>query len=162
MANTTRSTIITKSVYLTSEGLSDAKKELLYLKNEKKLEVAERIQNAREDGGTNENSEYEAALEEQTMLENRINELEKVIHSARVIKDEVKSDIVTIGSTIKVEMDGVIDEFTIVGRVEANPAKKKISNESPVGAALLGAKKGEVVDVATPIVRYKAKVLEIK
>jgi len=67
-----------------------------------------------------------------------------------------------IGSTVKVEMDGEVDILTIVGRVEANPAKKKISNESPLGSALLGAKKGEVVEVATPIVRYKCKILEIK
>ena len=67
-----------------------------------------------------------------------------------------------IGSTVKIEMDEDIDEFTIVGRVEANPAKKKISNESPLGSSLLGAKKGETVEVATPIVRYKCKVLGIK
>ncbi len=150
-----------KKVYVTSQGLQEAQEELKFLKSVKRQEVADRIQRARDFGDLAENSEYDAAIEEQTMVEARINHLEDVIKDASIIK-EGKSDFVVIGSTVKVDLDGSIDEFTIVGKIEANPIKKKISNESPVGSALLGARVGEVVEVATPIVRYKCKVLEIK
>lgn len=163
MAKATRAVPSQKNVYLTASGLSDVKAELDLLKKIKRLEIAERIRRARELGAPEENAEYEAALDEQALVENRINELEKVLQSAKVIKVADKgNDIVVIGSTVRVEMDGETDEFTIVGRVEANPALKRISNESPVGSVLLGARVGEVVEVATPIVRYKCKVLEIK
>ncbi len=149
-------------IYFTPKGLLDAKAELNELKKVKVAEVAQRIQRARELGDLNENSEYDAALEQQTMVEGRITELEEIIKNAQVIKVTAKSDFVVIGSTVLVEMDGEIDEFTIVGKMEADPAKKRISNESPVGSALLGTKTGEEVEVSTPIVRYKCKVLEIK
>ena len=151
-----------KNIYLTAQGLSDAKEELAFLKNTKRSQIAEIIHQAREYGDLAENSEYDAALEEQAMIENRIAELENICKDARVIVNKSQQDFVVIGSTVKIEMDDGIDEFTIVGRVEADPAKKRISNESPLGIALLGAKKGEEVEVATPIVRYKCKVLEIK
>lgn len=154
--------IQSKKVYLTAKGLVDAKKELEYLKTAKRAEIAERIHQAREYGDVAENSEYDTALEDQALVENRISELENILKGAKVIASERTQDFVVIGSTVKIEMDEGIDEFTIVGRVEADPAKKRISNESPVGSALIGAKKGEVVEVATPIVRYKCKVLEIK
>jgi transcription elongation factor GreA len=151
------------NVYLTKEGLIEVKAELEHLKTTKRAEIAERLKQARELGEIEENSEYDAALEEQEMVENKILELEKIIRDAKVIKEStVSSDIVTIGSTVTVEMDGELDEFTIVGRVEANPAKKRISNESPLGTAILGAKKGEEVEVTTPIVKYKCKIIEIK
>ncbi len=150
-----------KGAYVTAKGLEESKKELDYLKNIKKVEIAERIQRAREFGDISENSEYDAALEDQALVENRIGELEKALKDVQIIK-EIKSDFVVIGSTIKIEMEGETDQFTIVGRVEANPSKKRISNESPLGSALLGAKVDETVEVSTPIVRYKAKVLEIK
>lgn len=161
MAKQTR--VAEKTTYLTAAGLDEVKNELNSLKKIKRVEIAERIQRARDFGDLAENAEYEAALDEQALVENRIEELEKVLRNAKVIKSPEKaSDIVTIGSTVKIEMSGETDEFTIVGRVEANPAQKRISNESPVGSALLGAKVGEIVEVATPIVRYKYKVLEIK
>lgn len=150
------------NVYVTPKGLKEAQEELDFLKTAKRTEIAERIQRAREFGDVVENSEYDAALDEQALVENRIQYLEEVLKNAKVITESEKSDFVVIGSTVSVEMEGEIDEFTIVGRVEANPAKKRISNESPVGAALLGAKIGEEVEVATPIVRYKVKVLKIK
>lgn len=153
---------VKKSVYLTAKGLSEAKAELEFFKNTKRAQVAELIHQAREYGDLAENSEYDAALEEQAMVESRISELENILKSAKVINNQRTEDFVVIGSTVKIEMDDGIDEFTIVGRVEADPSKKKISNESPLGLALVGAKKGETVDVATPIVRYKCKVLEIK
>ncbi len=150
------------NVYLTAKGLADVKEELEFLKKTKRAEIAERIHQAREYGDLTENSEYDAALEEQALTENRVSELENILKSARVIVDQHTRDFVVIGSTVKIEMDDGIDEFTIVGRVEADPSKKRISNESPLGLALIGAKKGEEVEVATPIVRYKCKVLEIK
>ncbi len=151
-----------KQVYLTAQGLSETKTELEFLKYTKRSQIAEIIHQAREYGDLAENSEYDAALEEQAMTESRIAELENILKDAKVIESKTQQDFVVIGSTVKIEMDDGIDEFTIVGRVEADPAKKRISNESPLGTALLGAKKGEVVEVATPIVRYKCKVLEIK
>jgi transcription elongation factor GreA len=153
---------VKKSTYVTSSGLEEIKKELQNLKSVKRLEIAERIQKAREYGDLSENSEYDAALEDQNLIENRIAELEETLKSIKVIAAKHTNDFVVIGSTVKVEMDGEIDEFTIVGRVEADPSKKRISNESPLGSVLLGTKVGEEVEVTTPIVRYKCKVLDIK
>lgn len=158
----TNSSKSAKGVYVTSKGLLDAKEELEFLKKVKRFQIAERIQQAREYGDLAENSEYDAALEEQNLTENRISELEGILKDAKVIEEKHSNEFVVIGSTVKIEMDDGIDEFTIVGRVEADPSKKRISNESPLGSALLGAKKNEEVEVATPIVRYKCKVLEIK
>jgi transcription elongation factor GreA len=151
-----------KNVYVTSKGLEDVKKELDFLRVTRRDQVALRLQNAREYGDLSENSEYDAALEEQTMLENRISELEEFLKNAQVIKSAPVQDFVVIGSTVTVEMDGTKDEFTIVGRLEADPSKKRISNESPLGAALLGVKEGETIEVTTPIVKYQCKVLEVK
>lgn len=151
-----------KHVYLTVKGLSDAKAELEFLKKTKRAQVVEKIHQARQYGDLAENSEYDAAIEEQALIENRISRLEDILKSAKVIDGKGSQDFVVIGSTVKIDMEGEIDEFKIVGRVEADPAKKRISNESPLGRSLLGAKKGEVVEVTTPIVRYKCKVLEIK
>ena len=151
-----------KGVYFTPKGLTSAREELQTLKDEKRREIAERIQRAREYGDLAENSEYDAAMEEQSFVEGRIAELEGLLKEAKVIIEAPNSDFVVIGSTVVIEMDGEEDEFTIVGRVEADPSKKRISNESPLGSSLLGAKAGEVVEVTTPIVKYKCKVLEIK
>lgn len=151
----------TKHEYLTAKGLADAKAELKFLKTTKRAQIAERIHQAREYGDLAENSEYDTAMDEQSMVESRIADLEDILKGAKVIAAPATQDFVVIGSTVKIEMDDGIDEFTIVGRVEADPSKKRISNESPLGMALLGAKKNEEVDVATPIVRYKCKVLEI-
>ncbi|MDD2822905.1 MAG: transcription elongation factor GreA [Candidatus Daviesbacteria bacterium] len=162
MAKLDRSAKISKKVYLTPQGLQDAKIELDYLKNEKRAQVAERIQGARDFGDVSENSEYDSALEEQTLVENRIAYLEDAIGNAQLIEGALSCETVVIGSVVKVRMDDGVDEYTIVGKVEANPSKKKISNESPVGSALLGAKIGEEVVICTPDSSYKAKVLQIK
>ncbi len=151
-----------KNVYLTSKGLSDAKEELEYLKRERRREIAEKIHQAREYGDLAENSEYDSAIAEQGLMENRIAELEEILKGAKIIAKQADNAFVVIGSTVKIEMEDGVDEFTIVGRVEADPAKKRISNESPLGSALLGAQKGEQIEVTTPIVKYKCKVLEIK
>lgn len=151
-----------KNTYLTQKGLSEAKIELEHLKKVKRAEIAQRIQQAREYGDLTENSEYDQAMDDQGMVENRIAELEIILKNPKVIEEKRSSDFVVIGSTVKIEMDDGIDEFTIVGRVEADPSKKRISNESPLGASLLGTKKGEEVEVTTPIIKYKCKVLEIR
>lgn len=150
------------NVLLTSKGLTEARAELDYLKKIKRAEITGRIQQAREYGDLTENSEYDAAIDEQSLTENRITKLENILKNAKVIAEKHTNDFVVIGSTVEIEMEGELDEFTIVGRVEADPTKKRISNESPLGIALLGAKKGEMVEVTTPIVRYKCKVLEVK
>lgn len=162
MAKIDRSAKAVKKVYLTPGGLVEAKNELEFLVHTKRAEVSERIQRARDFGDVTENSEYDAALEEQTLIENRIGYLEDVLSNAQIIDEKQSSDFVVIGSTVKIEMGGEIDEFEIVGKVEANPLKKKISNESPLGSSILGLKVGEVIEVSTPIVKYKAKVLHIK
>ncbi len=151
-----------KQVFITPKGLEDAKLELNILKTEKRLEVAEKIGRAREFGDITENSEYDAALDEQAIIESRIAELEELLKNAELITTVMKSDEVVLGSTIALEMDGKKDEFTIVGRVEADPMKKKISNESPLGSKLLGTKVGEVIEVQTPGGSYQAKILAIK
>lgn len=153
---------VAKKIILTEQGLADLKAEYEELTRVKRLQVTSRIQRAREFGDLSENSEYDAAKEEQSLLEARITQLEQVLPKAQIIKQVVTTDFVVIGSKVAVEMDGQTDEFYIVGSMEADPAEKKISNESPVGSALLGAKMGEIVEVVTPIVRAKYKVLDIK
>ena len=151
-----------KKFILTRQGLVSLKSEYDELTKVKRTQITKRIQIAREFGDLSENSEYDAAKEEQSLLETRITQLEDVLKRAQIIEPVKKADFVVIGSTIVVEIDGEKDEFTIVGTMEADPSKKKISNESPVGTAMLGAKLGEVVEVVTPIIRAKYKILEIK
>lgn len=149
--------------YLTSGGLEKIHLELQFLKTTKRIEVAERIQQARESGNVEENAEYDAALDEQGLVENRIYMLEEALRQAVVADVPRSSETITIGSTVSLEMDnGVVEEYTIVGKYEANPLKKRISNESPIGAVLLGGQVGDEVKVTTPIKSYKCKVLEIK
>jgi transcription elongation factor GreA len=151
-----------KKVILTKQGLEQLRFEYEDLVKVQRTQIVNRIRRAREFGDLVENSEYDAAKEEQSLLEARISQLEKVLPNAQIIKQESATDFVVIGSKILVEVDGQKEEFTIVGSMEADPAQKKISNESPVGAALLGAKLGEIVEVVTPIVRAQYKILEIK
>lgn len=147
---------------MTLAGLEEAKKELDQLKNVSRLEIAERIQRAREFGDLSENSEYDTAIQDQTFVENRIVELEAILKDTQLINNTTRGDLVVIGSTVKVDIDGKSGEFTIVGSVEADPSKKRISDESPLGSALLGAKVGDDVEVSTPQVKYRCKVVEIK
>ena len=147
---------------LTEEGLIKIRNEYEELVGVRKPQVIDRIKRAREFGDLSENSEYDAAKDEQSLLEQRIAQLEVILNKAEIIKKALQKDFVVIGSRVIVEIEGQVDEFTIVGTVEADPAKKKISSESPVGSALLGAKVGEVIEVTTPIVQAKYKVLEIK
>ncbi len=151
-----------KKFILTKEGLSDLKSEYEKLVKIQRPAITARIKNAREFGDLAENSEYDAAKEEQSLLETRITDLEDILNRVEIVSQQKQGEFVVIGSTIKVQVDGQTDEFTIVGTIEANPAQKKISNESLVGASLIGAKVGEVVEVVTPIFRTKYKILEIK
>jgi transcription elongation factor GreA len=154
-----------KEVILTKEGYEKLKQEIEHLRGDKRREVAERIRVAREFGDIAENAEYDDAKNEQMMLEHRIAQLEERLLSARVIdKKEISKDAVSIGSTVKlrdVEAKKTV-EYHIVGSAEANPTENKLSNESPVGKAILGRKKGETVEVTTPRGALKFKILEIR
>lgn len=148
--------------FITETGLEDIKKEYDFLVTTRRASIIARLQQTREMGDLAENSAYDEVREEQVMLESRIEELEKALNSYIVSQKTQEHDFVVIGSSIVVEIDGQRDEFSVVGTMEANPAKRMISNESPVGKALLGARVGETVEVVTPIVRAKYKILEIK
>ena len=142
-----------KDVILTPEGLEKLKVELEELSTVKRREVAERIKEAREFGDISENSEYDDAKNEQMMLEQKIAQLEERLRSAQVVNtSELSTDLVRVGVTVNVkdEKTGDSDKYTIVGSAEANPSEKKLSNESPVGKALIGHKRGDTVDVALP------------
>ena len=142
-----------KDVILTPEGLEKLQNELDDLHTNKRREVAERIKEAREFGDISENSEYDDAKNEQMMLEQKIAQLEERLRSAQVVNtSELSTDLVRVGVTVNVkdEKTGDSDKYTIVGSAEANPSEKKLSNESPVGKALIGHKRGDTVDVALP------------
>jgi transcription elongation factor GreA len=154
-----------KDVILTREGYTKLRKEIEQLSTTRRREVAERIKVAREFGDIAENAEYDAAKNEQAMLEARIAKLEERLASARVIeKREISKDVVSVGSTVRLrDVDAKQTvEYRIVGSAEANPAELKLSNESPVGRAIIGHKKGETIEVATPRGSLKYKILEIK
>jgi transcription elongation factor GreA len=154
-----------KENILTREGHNALKKEIEYLSTTRRREVAERIKTAREFGDIAENAEYDSAKNEQAMLEARIAKLEERLASARVIeKREISKDVVSVGSTVRLrDVDAKQTfEYRIVGSAEANPAQLKLSNESPVGKAIIGHKKGDVVEVAAPRGALKFKILEIK
>jgi len=152
-----------KDVILTPEGLEKLKAELEELTTTKRREVAERIKDAREYGDISENSEYDDAKNEQAMLESRIANLEEKLRSAIVVDaSELSTDVVQVGSQVKVKDgdSGKSETYTIVGSAEANPAEKKLSNESPVGRALIGHKAKETVTVQLP--NGKARKLTIQ
>jgi transcription elongation factor GreA len=154
-----------KDVILTREGYQRLKKEIEELSTVRRREVAERIKSAREFGDIAENAEYDAAKNEQAMLEARIAKLEEQLNAARVIeKREISKDVVSVGSTVRLrDVDAKQTvEYRIVGSAEANPAELKLSNESPVGKAIIGRKKGETVEVTTPRGSLKYKILEIR
>jgi transcription elongation factor GreA len=154
-----------KEVILTPEGYEKLKQEIEYLSTEKRREVAERIRVAREFGDIAENAEYDDAKNEQMLLEHRIATLEERLRDARVIdKKDIPKDVVSVGSKVKLrDVDAKQTvEYHIVGSAEANPAENKLSNESPVGKAIMGRKKGETVEVAAPRGALKFKILEIK
>ena len=153
-----------KNVFITVDGLKKLEEELETLKTVRRKEVAERIKQALAFGDISENSEYDEAKNEQAQLEERIVKLENMLRNAKVIDDDdIKTDVVTIGSKVllkDLEYDEEI-EYTIVGVAESDPYEGKISNESPVGRALLGSKKGDTVEVHVPDGTIEFRVLSI-
>lgn len=150
--------------YLTPDGLQKFKEEyerLKRLNREKKLKIKE----ARDELWRPEdlNPDFEALQTELNLVKERLIKIENILKNAQVIKKSKNlPEKVSLGSTVTAEINGVVDEFTIVGTAEADPSKKKISNESPIGKALLGKRKGEVVTIKTPVLNHTCKILKIK
>lgn len=151
------------ATYLTKEGFQKLQEELDYLRTVKRQEVAERLHEAMEGGELIENAEYEAAKNEQAFVEGRIQELEIILAAAHIIDGNVRHDptIVEVGDTVVIEEEGEEpQEYTIVGAAEANPREGKISNESPLGKALLNHRPGDIVTVEAPGGSFKVKIIK--
>ena len=151
-----------KKIYLTEEGLNELKKELDFLKLEKRPEIINALKDARALGDLSENAEYDAARSEQASTESRIKEIEKMLENVEII-NSVATDVVALGTKVKLEYigDDEIDEYSIVGSKEADPFTNKISNESPIAKAIIGHKVGDIVSVLSPNGEYQVKVVEI-
>ena len=149
-----------EQIPITKEGLERLKSELDQLVSVRRPEVVKAIALAREEGDLRENAGYDAARQDQAMIERRIRDIEDRIRRAVVI-DPTKANSVQVGTTVKIEIDGEEETYTIVGAVEAKPAQGRISNESPIGKALLGRKAGDEIDIRTPASILKARVLSI-
>ena len=149
-------------VYLTPEGVEKLQQELEHLVNVKRPALAERLRHAIQQGDLSENAGYDAAKEEQAMVEGRIMTIEGILRNASIIEDEGRSSTVRVGSKVTVREDGYDPEtFQIVGPAEVNPAQGRISNKSPLGRALLGTQVGDSVEVNTPAGLSTFTVLEI-
>ncbi|HCJ58567.1 MULTISPECIES: transcription elongation factor GreA [Lutispora] len=154
-----------KENLLTLSGLAKLEEELEYLRATKRAEVAQRIKQALAFGDISENSEYDEAKNEQAFIEGRIAQLENILKTAKVIDDEdINTDIVNVGAKVLLKDEDFEDEmeYTIVGSAEADPINLKISNESPVGKALIGKKVGDVVEIQVPDGILKYRILHIK
>ena len=153
-----------RETFLTSEGLANLEVELDHLRSIRRQEVAQRIQKAKELGGTVDNAEYDEAKNEQAFVEGRVLTLENMINSVVLIPDDrTPSESVELGSVVTlVDRQGKTQKYVIVGSTEADPSKGKISNESPVGSAVLGRKVGEETEVATPAGNVKFSVVKIE
>ena len=150
-----------EKVYLTQEGLKKLKEEHAHLVGDRRKEVAEKLQKARDLGDISENAAYDTAREEQSFVEGRISELENILKRVKVV-EETGAGEVAIGSTVKVHLDGKDQEFRVVGAHEADPTSGKISHESPLGQALLGRKIGEKVEVKAPLGKITYHILKIQ
>ena len=153
-----------KEIYLTEEGLTKLNEELEHLISVRRPEVAEKIQLAKELRSSVSTPEYEEAKDEQGFVEGRILEIDRIIKSAKIIHHEdVNLDFVEVGNEVMVQLqDGSEEHYTIVGSAEANPSEWRISNESPMGQALLGKRVGDEVEVEAPAGLLKLRILEIK
>jgi transcription elongation factor GreA len=151
-----------KPSYLSREGLQRLRAELEEMTTVRRVEVAQRIHDAKEHGDLTENAEYEDAKNEQAFVEGRIQALETLIKNAILIDEHHSTDHVQIGTTVVVQSDDGKEEFTIVGTAEAKPTEGRISNESPVGRALLGKRKGEKVKVHVPAGDFTYTIVEIR
>lgn len=151
-----------KEIYLTQSGLDDLKKELEYLRTEKRPEVINSLKEARALGDLSENAEYDAARAAQAEVEGRIKEIEVMLENVVVITGE-KSDVASIGSNVKIKYvdDGEVEEYSIVGSQEADPFQNKISNESPIAKAIIGSSVGSIVEVDSPSGKYQVEIISI-
>ncbi len=154
------------TTFLTKEGFDKLQEELEYLRTSKRQEVANRLHEAMEGGELIENAEYEAAKNEQAFVEGRIQELEIILATARVIDEKsarANGGTIQVGATVVIqENGGNPEEYTIVGAAEANPREGKISNESPIGRALLNHREGDEVQVEAPGGSFKIRILKVK
>ncbi|NOY99222.1 MAG: transcription elongation factor GreA [Chloroflexi bacterium] len=150
--------------FLTKEGYKKLEEELEFLRTEKRKEVADRLREAMEGGDLIENAEYEAAKNEQAFVEGRIQELEMILATARVIEEGDNAGVVQVGSTVYIREDGASksEKYTIVGAAEANPREGKISNESPIGKAILNHHVGDEVVVEAPGGKFTVRITKIK
>lgn len=150
------------SSYLTREGFERLQQELEYLRTEKRIEVAERLRDALEDGELIENAELEAAKNEQSFVEGRIKELEILLSNAHLIEETNHTGVIQVGSKVKVQEEGMDpEEYVIVGAAEADPRLGRISNESPLGKALLNHKAGDKVKVEAPGGEFEIGILSV-
>ena len=152
-----------KPVFLTREGLEKLEEELEYLETTKRAEVAARIQSAKEEGDISENAEYDDAKHEQAFVEGRIMTLRSMVGNAEIIEEDVHSDIVRLGSrvTVKEDGDGETSVYYVVGSAEADPLNGRISNESPIGRALMGRKANSTVSYQAPDGKISLTILHI-
>jgi len=153
--------------FLTSEGYQNLQEELEYLRKEKRQEVAERLRAAMEDGGdmggVDSDAEYDAAKNEQAFVEGRIQELEIILANARVIEESGKREVVEVGAKVTIQENGSEKEiYTVVGRAEADPRKGRISNESPLGRALMDHRAGDEVEVKAPGGSFIVQLLKVE
>ncbi len=151
------------NTFLTQEGFDKLQEELDYLRTTKRQEVADRLREAADGEDLIENAEYEAAKNEQAFVEGRIQELEILLATAKIIEENGKGDVIQVGSKVTIQEENFKDKesFVIVGAAEANPIKGRISNESPLGRAMLGHKVGDIVSVEAPDGSFSVKIIGI-
>lgn len=150
-------------VPVTREGLERLREELDYLKNTRRTEIAAIVAEARSHGDLRENSAYDAARHDQMMNERRIADLDALFRNAVIVDDlPVQTGVVGLGSTVTIDFDGEEERYTIVGAIEAKPTEGKISNVSPIGAALLGKRPGESAEVPTPAGSQSVRIIRVE
>ncbi len=149
---------------ITREGLEALRQEYEYLVKHRRPEIARIIQEAREHGDIRENAAYDAAKHDQAFIEGRIREIEELLKRVELIEEPTDGDrsVVRVGSTVTIEIDGELETYTIVGAIEAKPSAGRISNESPVGKALLGHRAGETVTIQTPNGQITARIVKVE
>lgn len=152
-----------KEIHLTSEGFMELETELNILKTEKRPQIIEAIKEARAQGDLSENADYDVARTQQSELESRIAELEYMLSNAKIIEKKNSNWVVDLGSTVLIEYvdDNETEEYQIVGSMEADPFENKISNESPIGKAIINKKVGDILSVESPTGNYTIKIIKI-
>ena len=151
-----------KEFYLTAEGVAKLEEELDDLVHAQRTKIAARLKEAKEYGDLSENIQWDDAKDQQAFIEGRIAEIENILKHSSLIKSPKNSGVVTLGSTVHLELEDGVQRYTIVGSTEANPEQGKISNESPIGQALLGKKPGEQVEVTVPSGTMTYKITHIE